>query len=180
MCDAFSQKQASGVGTWEPLHISAPITVKTMSCFEDSWLWRGYNFWSATLFIGTFFLPSSQLLPTPKRLGMPRGLTLHLTRHNLCLQGACHQLQSHLPGEPCTVLVENFGPPACLQLLQKVRPSHVVKVLHRHTAESHDEQDWCSSSLWCLGVSTESLQTKKTNVTAPGDSTTSSSRAATS
>lgn len=64
---------------WESLHISVPITVKTMSCFEDNWLWRGYNFWSATLSIGTFFLPCSQLHPTPKRLGMPRGLTLHLT-----------------------------------------------------------------------------------------------------
>lgn len=104
----------------------------------------------------------------------------HSPFDNLCLQGACHYLQSHLPGEPGTVLVGNFGPPTCLQLLQKVRPSHVGKVLHRHTAESHDEQDWCNSSLWCLGVSTESLQTKETNVTAPGDSTTSSSRAATS
>lgn len=49
MCAALPQKQASGVQRWEPLHISAPITVKIMSCFEDSWLWRGYNFWSATL-----------------------------------------------------------------------------------------------------------------------------------
>lgn len=68
-----------GFQKWEFLHVSAPITVKTVSWFC---LWKACKFQSTSFVIDPFFLPLFQLHCCSKWLEMPRDLTVPLTVHS--------------------------------------------------------------------------------------------------